>query len=329
MPSSRKHELDTLRGEVSATGLIYTDTMATLRDDLTEIEDDINDLDAENLNTRSRCNVLGKVAHAALKLAGSSLKTVNSVVSNFKSAQEQGIWIYNSSDNKAMALGSGTGSASIVKVDDVDEFNSGHGVDIDGLNLKDGKCDGRDVSTDGTKLDTIATSADVTGSNTPQAHTATSHTNRTRTLFIGSHYYTTGGTAEIGVELDASTDEKVAYRFQLPKDFVSLTSIQVCWSEDAWDTNDHAWVLDVNIKAGVPPYVWNQHGNVDNGNIIAVGAYEQNYLDYFTIASVCFTNIDENDIVTVILNRDANNGNDTFNQDIAILGLKITYVAEE
>ena len=41
-----------------------------------------------------------------------------------------------------------------------------------------GTVDGRNVSTDGTKLDTIDTNADVTGDNPPQAHTIASHSDK-------------------------------------------------------------------------------------------------------------------------------------------------------
>jgi len=151
---------------------------------------------------------------------------------------------------------------------------------------------------------------------------------RTRTFFVGAHYYTEGGQHLLGIALDSSTDEKVAYRFQLPADFVSLTSVQVCWSNVTWNTVNRNWVLDVAVRIGVPPYIWNQHGGTDIGNVIAYGAYENYLLNYFSIASGCFTNIDKNDICTVILDRDANSGSDTFTEDIMILGLKVTYTAD-
>jgi hypothetical protein len=186
---------------------------------------------------------------------------------------------------------------------------------------------GHATATQITKLDGIATGADVTGSNPPQSHGADKHTDITRTFFVGAHYYTTGGQHQLGVALDPATDEKVAYRFQLPADFVSLTSVQVCWSNAVWNTVDRNWVLDADVKIGVPPSTWNQHGGTDNGNVVARPAYENYWMDYFTIDSGCFTSIDKNDICTVILNRDANNGSDTFTEDIMILGLKVTYVA--
>lgn len=67
-------------------------------------------------------------------------------------------------------------AAKSLAVDTIAEKTAAAGVTIDSLLIKDGLVDGRDASTDGTKLDTIATNADVTGSNAPQAHAA-SHKN--------------------------------------------------------------------------------------------------------------------------------------------------------
>lgn len=47
----------------------------------------------------------------------------------------------------------------LIQTDTVDEFTAAAGVTIDGVLLKDGEVDGRDVATDGTKLDGIETGA--------------------------------------------------------------------------------------------------------------------------------------------------------------------------
>ena len=49
-----------------------------------------------------------------------------------------------------------------ITVDNIDETTADGGVTIDGVLLKDGEVDGRDVAVDGTKLDGIEASADVT-----------------------------------------------------------------------------------------------------------------------------------------------------------------------
>lgn len=52
--------------------------------------------------------------------------------------------------------------ANAMGTDTISEVTSGAGVTIDSVLIKDGLVDGRDVSVDGTKLNTIETSADVT-----------------------------------------------------------------------------------------------------------------------------------------------------------------------
>lgn len=53
-------------------------------------------------------------------------------------------------------------SGDVITTNTVNETTAASGVTIDGVLLKDGEVDGRDVSVDGTKLDTVETNADVT-----------------------------------------------------------------------------------------------------------------------------------------------------------------------
>ena len=53
-------------------------------------------------------------------------------------------------------------SGDVITTNTVNETTAASGVTIDGVLVKDGEVDGRDVSVDGTKLDTVETNADVT-----------------------------------------------------------------------------------------------------------------------------------------------------------------------
>ena len=53
-------------------------------------------------------------------------------------------------------------SGDVITTNTINETTAASGVTIDGVLVKDGQVDGRDVSVDGTKLDTVETSADVT-----------------------------------------------------------------------------------------------------------------------------------------------------------------------
>jgi hypothetical protein len=53
-------------------------------------------------------------------------------------------------------------SGDVITTNTINETTAASGVTIDGVLVKDGEVDGRDVSVDGTKLDTVETNADVT-----------------------------------------------------------------------------------------------------------------------------------------------------------------------
>jgi hypothetical protein len=53
-------------------------------------------------------------------------------------------------------------SGDVITTNTINETTGAAGVTIDGVLVKDGEVDGRDVSVDGTKLDTVETNADVT-----------------------------------------------------------------------------------------------------------------------------------------------------------------------
>ena len=327
MPSKLEHELNKIRGRITDTGKVYTSSIAALKDEITDMQEDIKDLESAEATSESKTVSSQALAKRALSVANSKIGSTGGEVANLHATTGQGIWIYDSEGDKSIAIG---GKTSKLNTNIITEFTAATGVTIDGLLLKDGECDGRDVSVDGTKLDTIDTNADVTGSNTPQAHGHASHSNRTRTFFVGAHHKTSGSEHLEGVELDPSSDEYVGYRFMYPKDFVSLTSVQIVWTTVQYDETDKNWVLDVYTYGGTPDTgTWNQHSGTDMANVIVNMAYEAHYIHYFTITSTCFTSMDENDMITIKINRDANNGSDTFTKDILIAGIKVTYIAEE
>jgi|GEM_PF-5212801 len=170
--------------------------------------------------------------------------------------------------------------------------------------------------------------ADVTANNAPQAHGASVHTDRTRTFLVAAHHYTSGDPTSTGVALDPSSVQKVVYRFGLPKDFVSLSSVKILWTVDASDSSDHNVVFDINAKFGTPPGVYFQHDNNDSDNIIAISAYEMLNQWMFTIDSSAFSSIVQGDVVLLTVERDADHASDTFSNDVVILGLIVEYTAD-
>ena len=163
----------------------------------------------------------------------------------------------------------------------------------------------------------------------PSAHGASAHTDRTRTVFYGSHYHTSGEATNVfGVGLDASTDETVSYRIRLPSDFSSLTSVQAVWIPTLSIGLPKVWVLDVDTKFGTLTENYYAHDLSDNGNAITVDSTMVNDYNAFTIASSAFTNLTASDFLNIKLNRDANNASDTYAYDIYIAGILVTYTAD-
>jgi hypothetical protein len=170
MPSKLKHELDKVRGKVSATNKIYEDSIATIRDALTAAELAIKSLESNDVNYSTEINSLKGIAQHALSSANASIKKSGDTIDHL-------------AINGVLIVGGTT---------------THHGnVDLNTHQITNpGNIDGRDVSVDGTKLDGIATAAtkypntgeqafldadhtklngiatgaDVTGSNTPKAH---------------------------------------------------------------------------------------------------------------------------------------------------------------
>lgn len=184
------------------------------------------------------------------------------------------------------------------------------------------------TDTKNTKLAGIDTGADVTADNPPQAHGASSHTDRTRAFLVCPHHHTSGDTTSTGVALDPTTVQNVVYRFGLPKDFVSLTSVKVLWTVDDYDTVDGNVVLDINVKFGTPPQTYSLHDNDDVDNVIAITGYSVLSQWTFTIDSSAFTNIVQGDVVLITVERDADHASDTFTKDAVILGLSVEYTSD-
>lgn len=78
------------------------------------------------------------------------------------------------------------------------------------------------TDTKNTKLNGIDTGADVTGSNPPQSHGNDKHTNRTRSVFVGSSLATTVANKGVYPTAAMINDGDVCYgTVRIPEDFVS------------------------------------------------------------------------------------------------------------
>lgn len=181
---------------------------------------------------------------------------------------------------------------------------------------------------DVTKLAGIDAGADVTGSNPPQAHGASVHTDRTRTMFIPTPTYSTADSGGSGTLFDPSTVEKAVYMFRLPTDFSTLTSIKMVWNILTWETSEKHIILDFSAKFGSNGQNYEIHSNVDGDRDITVPAFDVATIHEHTILSSLFTDITIDDYVRLTVERDADHVSDTHAQDLNVFGILIEYTAD-
>ena len=159
-------------------------------------------------------------------------------------------------------------------------------------------------------------------------HGASSHTDRTRAFLVSAFHGNTGGESTKGVLLDSTSVEAVSYRFMLPADFVSITSVKILWMSDNFNAADEDWVLDITTKYGEINEGYAAHGVDDLNNVINIPAYEVSKNRAFQIDSGVFTSMGADDIVLIEVERDAIHASDTFTEDVVIMGIIVTYTAD-
>lgn len=167
MPSKINAEFNKLRGTLSKTGKIYNQSIAELRDGLTDAETSILELESDSIDQSKIGRKALDTAKTALNNSNHSVKTneaasIGTLTLNriIQPASDRGIQIRDDSgDGKVFFC---VDSYAGIRVDVIGEYSNNSGVTLDEVVCKDGEVDGRDVATDGTKLDTVETNADVT-----------------------------------------------------------------------------------------------------------------------------------------------------------------------
>ena len=127
--------------------------------DMNTLVDDIIDMLTQSLSKDGQTVVTG-----ALKFNGKELiLDVNQDTSITADTDDQiDIRIAGADDFRLVANIFRALAGSQIQTDTINETTSAAGVTVDGVLLKDGQVDGRDVATDGAKLDGIESGADVT-----------------------------------------------------------------------------------------------------------------------------------------------------------------------
>ena len=165
MPSQLKHEINKIRGVVKDTIQISDDNIALIRESLDNAEIAIKELQSNKIDQSTKINTaLSKANQALSKALNTSYNDLSiyrlKLTNYIKPNGLTGFFIRDTYNTIQSVLGV-YNKPNMMDV--ITEMTVDNGVTIDGTLLKDGKVDGRDASIDGTKLDTIAPNADVSG----------------------------------------------------------------------------------------------------------------------------------------------------------------------
>ena len=178
----------------------------------------------------------------------------------------------------------------------------------------------------------VADGADVTGSNAPQAHGASVHTNITREFFLPA----TGGYARAGTLAAESTRgvvngganadaPDVLFAMIVPDDFVSFGSIKAAWGSGAAAGNMR-WGLEAVYSAAGETLITHSdspgQGTTATGGTSIVNVQEP--ASPLTLSSLAL-----GDHIGITFQRQGTSGADTIDAVVNLYGLLFTYTANQ
>ena len=146
---------------------------------------------------------------------------------------------------------------------------------------------------------------------------------RNRSIWLTNPHYTSGSITHDGVALDPNTDEKCVYNTILPIGFLSFNDLHVYYRAGHSGTPTNV-VLDITTYYQSLDESYRTHTDTDLANVISTS---DRHIRRFTTAGL-LSSVDANDIISIEVNRDANNGSDNHNADLEIYGVLIEYTAD-
>jgi len=199
--------------------------------------------------------------------------------------------------------------------------------------------DGRDLSVDGTKLDAIEASADVTdagnvgtvvvGKQTIWIPAAAITPTKSNGCAARTQVETTAGRPDMDVlDFDTSADEHAQFSVAFPKMWnLGTVTFQVFWCSTATDTDGVAWGLQ---GVSMPD---NSTIDVPYGTAIVVtddaqSAAEELYVTAESGAVTIAGTPADNDLCYFRVLRDISDGNDDMTEDARLIGIKLFYTTD-
>ncbi|KKK71350.1 hypothetical protein LCGC14_2914780, partial [marine sediment metagenome] len=178
----------------------------------------------------------------------------------------------------------------------------------------------------------VADGADVTGSNPPQAHGASVHTNITRELWIpaiggnvtGGALVTFGKYALVSGGANAN-EPIISFSVQVPEDFLTFGSVKLVWVSSPAAGNMY-WRITAQYAA--VGEINNTHTDTPGFGVTATGGTNifnlQEPANPLALASLAV-----GDYIGMELNRQGANGLDTLDATAYVMGLLFTYTANQ
>jgi len=162
-------------------------------------------------------------------------------------------------------------------------------------------------------------------------HGAAEHTDETRELFVrcSASPYSTGTAREHGryavIQLADAAIQFIFFTLKVPDDFVSFTSLELVWLSPL-NAGNMYWRMETDYAAVGEAY--NTHNESSGYGVTASGVINRIVVQE-PATPLNFVNLAQGDYVGVSIYRDATDGLDTIDNVVRVLGILLTYIAEQ
>lgn len=204
-----------------------------------------------------------------------------------------------------------------IQTDIIDEFTADAGITLDGVELKDGLVDGRDIVTDGAKLDGIESSAEVA--------TKEFFISAGAAILSSNASYNTPNNVYAVSLADAVSFARCFFTFRLPSDFSSMTAgyPKVVFMQGTGGTGNYRISFDAR-NGEVGEQLSDELDSIAEYTMVAPGQTDELWEEDIA-AAFDGLSLAAGDYVGLQIQRDSDDSLDTFAGDLDVLGVVVKY----
>ena len=161
-----------------------------------------------------------------------------------------------------------------------------------------------------------------------EQHDKQRHKHRIRNISLNIPYVYNTANDYQGYRFDDTVKEEAAYRFKIPKDFISIHRIDMYWMKNGFEAAEKYWVCDQTLyydRDGIGGF--NNHNDIAN-TVITCPASEVLNVNTQILNNDLFNNVQIDDIISFYIERDPAHGSDDAIGDIALMTIEILYEAD-